>query len=77
MWRAIVAIALLTGVSAPSLADDRNKPAFARPSCTVIRYYVAKYSAAAAESWARSSGATEPQIASARQCLTVRTADGR
>ena len=33
-----------------------------RASCTVVRYYVAKYSAAAAETWARSHGATEAEI---------------
>ena len=40
-----------------------------RVSCSVVRYYVAKYSAAAAESWARSKGATEAEIESARRCL--------
>ena len=38
-------------------------------SCTVVRYYVAKYSAAAAETWARTRGATDLQIESARKCL--------
>jgi hypothetical protein len=36
----------------------------------VVRFYVAKYSASAAESWARSHGATETQIEAARRCLT-------
>jgi hypothetical protein len=40
-----------------------------RMSCTVVRYYVAKYSESAAESWARSKGATEAEIQSARKCL--------
>jgi hypothetical protein len=40
-----------------------------RASCTVVRYYVAKYSASAAEMWARSHGATESQIEAARLCL--------
>ena len=40
-----------------------------RMSCTVVRYYVAKYSESAAESWARSKGATEAEIQSARRCL--------
>ena len=30
-----------------------------RASCTLVRYYVAKYSAPAAEAWARSKGATD------------------
>ena len=40
-----------------------------RMSCTVVRYYVAKYSEGAAEAWARSKGATEADIQSARRCL--------
>jgi hypothetical protein len=77
MKRPVLAMALLMGVSAPSMADERPKSAsFVKPSCAVIRYYVAKYSAAAAEAWARTAGATEPQIESARQCLTIRTAQG-
>jgi len=41
-----------------------------RVSCSVVRYYVAKYSAAAAEVWARSHGASDAEIAVARRCLT-------
>lgn len=40
-----------------------------RVSCTVVRYYVAKYSEGAAEAWARSKGATEAEIENARLCL--------
>ncbi|HLX13854.1 MAG TPA: hypothetical protein VKS24_01440 [Bradyrhizobium sp.] len=51
-----------------------------RASCSVVRYYVAKYSAEAAEAYARSKGATEAEIEAARRCLnsaparTIRTA---
>ena len=48
-----------------------------RASCSVVRFYVAKYSEAAAEAWARSKGASEAEIDSARRCLkgtSVRTA---
>ena len=51
-----------------------------RASCSVVRFYVAKYSAEAAEAYARSKGATEAEIESARRCLngaparTIRTA---
>ena len=51
-----------------------------RASCTVVRYYVAKYSAEAAEAYARSKGASEAEIEAARRCLngaparTIRTA---
>lgn len=40
-----------------------------RASCSVVRYYVAKYSVAMAEAWARSKGATDAEIESARRCL--------
>jgi hypothetical protein len=38
-------------------------------SCTVVRFYVARYSVPAAETWARSKGATEAEIVLARRCL--------
>jgi hypothetical protein len=41
-----------------------------RASCTLVRYYVAKYSAPAAEAWARSKGATDAEISTARRCIT-------
>ena len=40
-----------------------------RGSCVMVRLYVAKYSAPAAEAWARSKGATEAEIEAARLCL--------
>jgi hypothetical protein len=46
-------------------------------SCSVVRYYVAKYSVSAAEQWARDKGASEAEIETARRCLrpeTTRTA---
>ena len=77
MLRSILAMAFVTGVSAQCLADEQTRPApFAKPSCIVIRYYVAKYSAVVAEDFARHAGATEAQIESGRQCLKVRTAQG-
>jgi hypothetical protein len=42
---------------------------FHRASCSVVRYYVAKYSASMAEAWARSKGASEAEIEAARHCL--------
>ena len=50
-----------------------------RISCSVVRFYVARYSASAAESYARSHGASEAQIEAARHCLRdvpARTAEG-
>lgn len=61
--------ALLT--FAPDATAGEPQPGvFRRASCTVVRYYVAKYSAAAAETWARSHGATEAEIEAARRCVT-------
>ncbi len=42
-----------------------------RASCAVVRYYVARYSAPAAEAWARSKGATEAEIQTARRCIVA------
>ena len=42
-----------------------------RPSCTLVRYYVAKYSVPAAEAWARSRGATDADIQIARRCISL------
>ena len=41
-----------------------------RVSCSMVRYYVSRYSESAAEMWARSHGATDAQIESARRCLS-------
>jgi hypothetical protein len=48
---------------------EAGEPLIHRASCTLVRYYVAKYSASAAESWARSHGATDAEIETARHCL--------
>jgi len=40
-----------------------------RASCTLVRYYVAKYTAPAAEAWARSKGVTDAEINKARRCI--------
>src|SRR3954468_16880675 len=44
-------------------------PLFGHVSCGVVRFYVSKYSEAAAEKWARSNGAGEAEIERARRCL--------
>jgi hypothetical protein len=75
--RCLFALAVVFGLSSPAFAGEGI---LHRASCTVVRYYVAKYSAEAAEAYARSKGATEAEIASARRCLngaparTIRTA---
>jgi hypothetical protein len=76
-WRWICAVAICTALSSQAIAEGRPKSTFlARAHCTVVRFYVAKYTVAVAESWARSRGATEAQIETARHCLKVRTAQG-
>ncbi len=63
-----VAAALLLTLG--QTADASEKPGvFRRMSCTVVRYYVAKYSEGAAEAFARSKGASDAEIESARKCL--------
>src|SRR6185437_291500 len=71
MRRAILAFVALIALS---------QTATAGVSCAVVRFYVAKYSEAAAESWARGHGASAADIETARRCLhgaTVRTASSR
>ena len=66
--RAIVALSILMALGQVATAGE--KPSLAhRVSCTVVRYYVAKYSEMAAEAWARSHGASENEIQAARSCL--------
>jgi hypothetical protein len=65
MWtRFIFAAAVCTGLAPQAEAGE-----FRRMSCAVVRFYVAKYSEPAAESWARSKGATDAEIEAARHCL--------
>jgi hypothetical protein len=53
----------------PAAFAGENAGILHRVSCSVVRYYVAKYSAPAAEQWARSKGATDAEIEAARHCL--------
>ena len=55
-------------VSVSSAAAETRGPA-RRASCTLVRYYVARYTAATAEAWARSKGATDAEIQIARGCI--------
>ena len=54
---------------APSAEAAGRHGLIQRASCSVVRFYVAKFSASAAEMWARSHGATEADIEAARHCL--------
>jgi hypothetical protein len=64
--RAISAFAISIALSQSAAA---GVPLFGHVSCAVVRFYVAKYSEPAAERWARSHGASESDIETARRCL--------
>jgi len=64
--RAIPAFLTLIALSQTATA---GVPLFGHVSCGVVRFYVARYSAAAAEKWARGHGAGDAEIETARRCL--------
>ena len=64
--RAILAFVTLIALSQMATA---GVPLFGHVSCGVVRFYVAKYSQAAAEKWARGHGAGDAEIETARRCL--------
>ena len=68
LLRVIAASALTLSLSSGAFAGSRHSVA-RHVSCSEVRYYVAKYSAATAEMYARSHGATDAQIEAARRCL--------
>jgi hypothetical protein len=61
-------VAICSGL-APSAEAAGHSGLIHRASCSVVRFYVAKFSASAAEMWARSHGATDAEIEAARNCL--------
>jgi hypothetical protein len=60
---------------APSAEAAGHSGLVHRASCSVVRFYVARFSASAAEAWARSHGATDAEIEAARQCLKTAPAE--
>jgi hypothetical protein len=67
-WIILLTASLSLGGSA--YADEQLRlPARHRLSCVVVRYYVARYAAPAAEAYARSKGASDADIEAARRCL--------
>ena len=70
--RGLMAAVMLALVAMPMpRAEAGDQPGvLRRVSCTVVRFYVGKYSVSAAEGWARSHGATDAEIEAARRCLT-------
>jgi hypothetical protein len=68
MWTRVLGAVALSLVFS-SFHSVANAGPLHRLSCSAVRFYVAKYSAWAAESYARSHGATDAQIEAARRCL--------
>jgi hypothetical protein len=54
---------------APQAEAAEHSGLIHRASCSVVRFYVAKFSVSLAETWARSHGASEAEIEAARHCL--------
>jgi hypothetical protein len=69
MWKRWACVGVMCVGLAPQAKAAEHSGLVHRASCTVVRFYVAKFSAYAAESWARSHGATEAEIEAARHCL--------
>jgi hypothetical protein len=67
--RVVSAAALALSSPSAALAGGGQHGLVHRVSCSVVRFYVAKYSASAAEMWARGHGASDAEIATARRCL--------
>lgn len=74
MWsRGMCVVAICLGLAPQAQARGQlrllHSGLLHHASCTVVRFYVAKYSAAAAEAWARGHGVTDAEIETARHCL--------
>ena len=70
--RQVFVLAVCLGASPAAFAGEQPGMLH-RMSCSVVRYYVTKYSAPAAEQWARSKGATDAEIEAARHCIRPET----
>jgi hypothetical protein len=68
LMRGFAVLALMVA-GTPDAGATEGSTLLRRASCTVVRFYVAKYSLATAETWARSHGATEAEIETARRCV--------
>jgi hypothetical protein len=64
----VVLLGLTFNASTSAMAGERSG-LMHRLSCAAVRYYVALYSATAAEQYARGQGATDADIEAARRCI--------
>lgn len=69
MWTRWTCVAAICWGLVPQAEAAEHSGLVRRASCTVVRFYVAKFSVTAAETWARSQGATDAEIEAARRCL--------
>jgi hypothetical protein len=68
IMRAASILVVVLGLSPEAIAGE-HAGFLHRISCTVVRYYVAFYTASAAEQYARSKGATDADIEAACRCI--------
>jgi hypothetical protein len=68
VMRAASILVVVLGLSPDAMAGGHTG-ILHRISCTMVRYYVALYSATAAEQYARGKGATDADIEVARHCI--------
>lgn len=69
-WRSLLLLAVCWSLSRPADAGDQPRLEVKhRLSCVLVRYCVAKYTAAAAEAYARGKGASAAEMDAARHCL--------
>jgi hypothetical protein len=69
-WRWLLLLAVGYSLCGSAMAGDQaTLDLKRRMSCVLVGYYVAKYSVAAAEAYARGKGASEVEIEAARHCL--------
>ena len=66
--RLICVLTAFLSLSSAAMASDHSA-LLHRMSCAAVRYYVALYSATAAEQYARSMGASNAEIEKARRCI--------
>ncbi|UFZ07198.1 hypothetical protein LQG66_13210 [Bradyrhizobium ontarionense] len=71
MLRGVIGAGLLMLAMGSGLQAASEPGSSERMSCSEVRYYVEKYTAEVAETYARSRGATDAQISRARRCLTA------
>jgi hypothetical protein len=69
MVKGIILVAAISMLGQSAAVASEKPGMLRRMSCTLVRFYVAKYSESAAEAYARSKGATDAEIESARKCL--------